>query len=223
MPPFIAPLRRAIREGRKTETRRSRGLEAQNKHPEDWRYDGVNGNGDHLFLDVRAVVAGHDPQESVHVVKSPFGKPGELRYLREPIVKVKLHGVESHWAQYFDDGKPVFELKSAVEWRWKPGTLSQLLLPKVYARTFVRLTVVEPQRVMDMTEAQAVAEAVAVDRGGSYHVVGHEGVWAHATAKGCFETLFDHLNRGKVKKGRGLRVADNPWLWRIVFKLEDAS
>lgn len=202
MPPFIRELRGGIRERRKTQTRRTNGLDERNKNPNQWIFKGMS------HEKTSAVFASKDEPFNEIFIRNPYGVPGEIRYLREPIKRSESpEGV----AMYWDDARFVKLNGELVKWKWKNKTLPQIHMPKRFARTFVEIKEVRIQRIWEMTEADAIAEAVAVDNGSSYKVAGHP-YWAHATAKGCFETLFDHIN------GESL-VKRNVWIWAVTFKL----
>lgn len=173
MPPFIRELRDAIREGRKTETRR--------------------------------------------VVKNvskpcPYGKWGQRKYLREPLVNVK------GWAHYADDLAPV-----GVRWRWQVNKLSQLYMPSSAARTFLMLGRVSYEPVQDISGAAAIREGIKkngnnfIPPGQLYSGRNEKLGPACGDARTAFVELWDAIN-GERSGGR-YAWKNNPIVWVICFKL----
>lgn len=204
MPPFIRPLRDAIRAGKKKQTRRLAGLGKINERPEGWRYDGTNIHGDHLFTDIRGLTAGHDPQHCIHVIKCPYGKLGEIRYLREPIYNFNL------LATYQDDDKSLHATSGdLIRWRWKNKALSQLHLPKIHARTFLKMKSIRCERIQDISEKDAKAEAtyLAIDK-----ILTPNPDKTHITFKECFQVVWKTIN-GRESWDK------NPFCWVLTFSI----
>lgn len=70
---FNGPMVRALREGRKTVTRRTAGLAKINAHPDAWEYDGMDGNGIHMFS--HAVI--RSSEEDTVDIHCPYGVEGD--------------------------------------------------------------------------------------------------------------------------------------------------
>jgi hypothetical protein len=146
----------------------------------------------------------------------PHGQPGDRLWVKE---NWRVRG--PHTDRY----KPVdiaancshFEIAYEADIAWNKDTYGKLrpsiFLPRSLSRITIEITDVKVERVQDITERDALAEGVAIDKGNAYHVAGHDGVWAHATARGCFETLWDSLN-----KARGFGWETNPWVWCLTFR-----
>lgn len=136
----------------------------------------------------------------------PYGKPGDRLWVKET------------WGQV-GEGDPIIyratcdtETRFATNWydrgfKWTPS----IHMPRRASRITLEITDIRVERLQDISEEDTLAEGVAIDKGHCYHVAGHEGKWAHATAKGCFETLWGSIN------GPGSWDA-NPWVWVIEFR-----
>lgn len=129
---------KAILEGRKTQTRRP-----MKPRPK----------GEFHHMDV----VGQVVFTSGDVVKSPFGQPGDVLYVREThrwfdaLLETDQDGVHSGW-QYFASTHGVDEYK------WKPS----INMPKDAARIWLKVKRVWVERVQDISEEDARAEG-AVD------------------------------------------------------------
>lgn len=153
MPPFIYELRELNRCDLKTQTRRMHGLEEVNKEPNEFHVNIPNPNAEGKVLFIRNNPRGKD---SIICVKCNYGKVGEIRYMREPL----QCGV-CPIAEYADDGKAVMHKKKTVEWRWKNSGLSQLHLPKIYARTFFQIVEVRAERLQEISNSDCVREGIS--------------------------------------------------------------
>lgn len=142
---FSPSMTLAVRDGRKTETRRpmkvqpEHGRKAQRINadvvafvPHDWTLD-------HVIL----------PEWSV---ATPWPK-GSLLWCRE-----KLEQSGDGVALYAADGKPVIVDGEPLAWRWQRGLLPPMHMPKEACRTLVRVLSTRPARLSTMTERDALAE-----------------------------------------------------------------
>ena len=189
MPPFIRELRDKIRKGLKTQTRRiinPQPYQDENGHwfiGNDW--DGFGGDG--------------IPDYKLH--KCPYGKAGQLRYLREPLV-CDTRG----FARYEDDDALVFDLDGEpVVWRWKTKRLSQIFLPKELVRTFVNLNEIRGELVQSISVHDAIAEGISekfLGPSGDKQIIDR------------FITLWDKINRQ-----RGYGWEKPRWVWVLGFSL----
>lgn len=145
---------RAILDGRKTLTSRLRGLDEINEQPDEWRYDGLNIHGDHLFTDIAGLVSGHDPQECIHIVKCPFGQAGDVLVGRECWAKPEYSGNVLYRADYSSDLYEDEDCERRVRWK------SALVMPWHHSRLNLMVLRSWPTRLQDMTEDMAKAEGV---------------------------------------------------------------
>lgn len=137
------PMARAIREGRKTETRRpikfpsffNQEVVIYNRLPVDhWSgYDYQFDNGYHTLRK-----------------NCPYGKVDDILWVRETwgIRKDKYHQVVFKAGDHAGNVYPVE--------RWKPS----IHLKKDYARIWLKVTYINVDRIADITEASAKAEGV---------------------------------------------------------------
>lgn len=82
-------------------------------------------------------------------------------------------------------------------------------MPRKAARIFLRVEDVRVERVQDITEEDARAEGIDFNPNADFYGNGF------VSARAAFADLWDSLAPD------GSKWADNLWVWRIAFKLED--
>ena len=222
----------------KSQTRRTRGLEIVNKHPDMWNYLGGK-QGIHIFE--------HKDIEDYRLeIKCPYGVKGDQLWCKETYGWVE-HGEESdliykadgHFANEQNISKEDrFKWKSAMfMFRWMSRHLLELVEEPI------------PQRLWDITEADAKAEGVeaiwaspdeetnkALRRIGAKevtepYIIGYKNYlykadkrYHYSNPHGCeffagtgaavksYASLWDLLN-----KSHYLWDA-NPWVWKLKFR-----
>lgn len=86
-------------------------------------------------------------------MKCPFGKPGDMLYVRE--TWAKLSRIDGHKELFYAaDGKKNMRVGFPCLWNWKPS----IHMPKEYARIWLRITDVRVERVQDISEVDAYEE-----------------------------------------------------------------
>ena len=196
LPPFKDFLRAKIRTGEKTMTRRV--MNPQPPKDADCPY----------HIDIGTVRAAR---------KCPYGKPGDIRFLIEPLKESPL----TPRALYGDDGKMVLvpfddpRNSRTMEWKWSKPYLTSIHMPTVAARTFVRLTEIRVERVQDISEEDAIAEGIRKTTCGNnaYCYEWNQIEDGCDTAVEAFHCLWDSIN-GK----RNYPWASNPYVWCISWE-----
>ena len=194
LPPFKDFLRAKIRTGEKTMTRRV--MNPQPPKDADCPY----------HIDIGTVRAAR---------KCPYGKPGDIRFLIEPLKN------EDGFAFYQDDGIMVMHAPPScrghipIPWRWSKPYLTSIHMPTVAARTFVRLTEIRVERVQDISEEDAIAEGIRKTTCGNnaYCYEWNQIEDGCDTAVEAFHCLWDSIN-GK----RNYPWASNPYVWCISWE-----
>jgi len=217
LPIFKPQLRQAIREGRKTETRRL--VKQPDKVIQGEPYWNIGG--------FRA-----DPfRESAYgylenPLRCPYGKPGDIAYMREPLwtdsridyVKDEPNAViyqdePEHARDHDGDLTRVIcpdsytptrdEARKNVEenQHWSTGKWTSMTMPRWAARTFVRITDIRVEQLHDISEQDAL----------------NDGGWkysdcpVHKDPIRSFEQLWQSIN------GQDSWQA-NPWVWVISWE-----
>ncbi len=165
--PFKPDMIKAIVDLRKTVTRRLDGLKEINQSPKDYFWSGAyfyHEDGKEISIKSRYAVG-----EVVYIKEAWWEDSGDIYYKADcPTMPTNM---------FFEKGK------------WK----SPLFLPEIFARTFIQITDVRPERLNSMTENDA-------------HI---EGVDNLVT----FMLLWDRLN-----KKRGYEWKKNCWVWVLEFQ-----
>lgn len=197
---------RAIREGRKTQTRRI----AKHQH---WSYSELHDVNKEGIL-----------QKVDRNVSCPHGEVGDKLWVKE------THGYsEGTVIMTSDDRRPVGSKLSMVSYRadlgedaacpvakkWRPS----IFMPRALSRITLEITGVRVERLNDISEADVVAEGVKTSTGVGmiegetvYHYTRSSGYSRGLIgARGAYMDLWESIN------GPGSWDA-NPYVWVIEFK-----
>lgn len=202
LPCFKRELRKAIREGRKTMTRRlipnlrewphppatygySTGRNTTTLNVE--RHDIFDKDGNFARSETKVI-----PVEQWAVQFASY-TPGDLVYLKEPL---KSDGT---YTTYADDGALVTHDGGYLEWRWTRQNLSSIQFPREAARWFGRITDVRVERVQSITREDAIAEGVH-----------GPGFPASLSDIGSFAKVFDACHPGAWQR--------NDYVWVYSFE-----
>jgi hypothetical protein len=161
----------AILEGRKTMTRRV----VKSKMP----IMAISPNGQSAM--------GEDGR-TVWQLKSPYGKPGDVLWVRET------------WMPSANDVYVHFKADCSIGEAgigWKPS----IHMPKAYARIWLRITSIGVQRLHDISEQDAIAEGC----------IQYEAETDWMTARYGFEVLWQQINGPESWTA-------NPWVWVVEFE-----
>lgn len=147
---FSTEMVQAILEGRKTMTRRTKGLEEISLlATEIVRSDQWKKQGDWV---ARFKYKGKERYEITNIIKYPYGKVGDIFWVRETYSPGHIeNGSNTGW-QYKADNK----LQNI---KWKPS----IFMPKEAARIFLKVTNIRVERLHDITEEDAIAEGIIPD------------------------------------------------------------
>lgn len=198
---FSAPMVLALLEGRKTQTRRTKGLDAINTRPGDYRLRGVE---DGLWYFANNLHSDGDTS-----AKCPYGQPGDRLWVRETWryyasalnpeanfgVQYRADGAINYWP----DWDKAMQAQCSPSSKWRPS----IFMPRWASRITPEITDVRVERVQEINECDIVAEGIPfqIDRYVSYEELLDD-----------FRDLWDSIN------GKTHPWASNPWVWAISFK-----
>ncbi len=211
---FKPDIIKAIREGRKTVTRRlsGKGLEIVNANPAEWW------------------LAKDFPQGMVYRNTTQFqwdtgGKMctvnaryhvGEVVYIKEAFIYSFGRYPDIFWIQYCSDGAKI-EQHISFRFPWgkaarqcytkldgSPNRVSPLFMPAWAARDFIKITDVRAERLQEITNKDAEAEGVD-----SYSADN----WQTEEFRGNYAELWDSINPDYTWES-------NPWVFRYQFEKE---
>jgi len=176
----------AFLEHRKTLARRTRGLGEINDNPDEWVAALYFSDGWWHFFKTQDAVHRHKPDMAI---KCPF-PVGARVYAKETFSTNPIH--------YKADG---YELQEG-EGQWH----SSMFMPKRFARIWRPIIGVRPERVQDITEADAKREGVMA-------LIASDETDYRSGYRAAFADLWDRLN------GKRYSWKDNPYVWVISFRL----
>lgn len=201
------PLIKPIQLGLKTDTRLTRDLDIVNDYPDNWEF---------VEMDDDVAVFKHTPGKlGNEYIKSPYGMPGDLLWVRESFyvgrgydgVKPRDFPSDNYVKRgYMADGpKP----------DWAGRTVPGIHMPKAFSRLTLKLTGVRVERLHEITEEGAALEGVQrgfvrVDTSGRKNKYSFEANHNGNYLRGFYMTWIE-LN------GRESWYA-NPWVWVLSFK-----
>lgn len=219
---FSTPMIKAILEGRKTVTRRvikphpvpcnhegyveavwkndPTKWKAFDDHPDRW-YCSYCGNG----VDYGG-----------NGMKCPYGKPGDVLWVRETWSKIHYEGVDENLTYIFKADWT----GDAVKGIWKPS----IHMPRAACRLRLEIVSITVERLQDITEEDAIREGILFyddsilgrrfkDYEADASAYGHpdHDYPTLSTARESFFTLWQSINGPESWNA-------NPWVWRIEFK-----
>jgi hypothetical protein len=191
---FSTPMVQDLLDGRKTMTRRTKGLEQINENPNQYRYDGVANDendsyyGCHYFEYINTKY----PPETYHPVE-PSMCVGDVIWVRETF-------------------RPIGQDK------WKPS----LFMPKQACRIFLKIKSIRAERLQHLSKADAIAEGVKKDANFGYECYlcnkqGHKAA-ENLCEDGFFCNPFDSFKTLWISINGQESWDLNPFVW--VYKFE---
>ena len=188
---FSAPMVRALRAGRKTQTRRAV------KHPLLCTLSFIVDCGDGWWGDEKGEVQ----------ARCPYGQPGDRLWTRET------------WARDDEDGALYYRadvgsgneaddwernrLDGVSRYRWRPS----IHIPRWASRNTLDVTKVRVERLQDISEADAMAEGIVRQPDDGFGLA-DSTFYHHTDPRESYWSLWQHIN------GPG-SVEANPWTWVI--------
>lgn len=215
---FSASMVRALRADKKTQTRRTSGLDKVNGDPSAWEYIGGGAEFHKAFV-FRNL---NDPHVVIQI-KSPYGIAGDRLWTRESWAVGKcadgfkpselaprVWKVDNGGIWYLSD---CTEPAHAISPQGKPRV--SIFMPRWASRDNLELVDVRPERLASITDADARAEGIQVlplqseDDPSAWWQSG-PGENQGRTPRDSFSQLFESIN--------GVGSWDkNPWVWRSEF------
>ena len=206
---FSAPMVQAIREGRKTQTRRVCKASTISTSLE-----GVDG-GVATFSRLYGDGPGHEVQEDVYQLRCPYGKPGDRLWVREGFKRIASGEVKNGYGEvrygfaYKADGATIWAPRTTIihdlsgqpdtgpmqfqPRPWKPS----IHMPRIASRILLEVTDVRVERLQDISEEDVIAEGRLNEI--IYGTGWYRGLWESIDGAGSWDV--------------------NPWVWCVSFKM----
>ena len=196
---FSAEMVQAILEGRKTQTRRTKGLEKVNENPDGHTFNSFSiDNKNATFKRLEGMWQGVEVYFQV----------GDILWVRETFAFNFREGVYDYKACY---------PSQTHYYGWKPS----IHMPKEAARLFLKITNIRVERLFEITAKDAIAEGVEckivenMKEYRAYLVKDSEHVFGKNsypdTPECSFLELWEKINGNES-------VNSNPWVWVIEFE-----
>ena len=162
---FSTPMVQAIKENRKTMTRRTAGLEKVNENPDNYYFQSLvlHASGRYTFAPLNVPTNFID--ESCIVIAKPRYQVGDKLWVRETFTVLEpehcYDGMKSRFVYKADcDDESEQTRKDCVlrgwPYQWKPS----IFMPKEAARFWLEVTEVRCERLHALTEPDAIAEGI---------------------------------------------------------------
>jgi len=219
---FSTPMVQAILDGRKTQTRRTRGLEEINKNPDSWkkgattqtcRFWDADKEEDPNPIDIHYGFRFNGNGNHELYIPCPYGKPGDRLWVRETWqITYFLHPSDENYGYIYkasENGKDWQE--NTEEWKWKPS----IHMPKAAARIWLEITDISVERLQDISKEDAIAEGIEPVADGYKNYMpklSSTSQFCWPTAYHSFQSLWESIN-GAESWDR------SPWLWVVKFKV----
>jgi hypothetical protein len=208
---FQTEMVKAILEGRKTQTRRTRGLDEINQIANEVDFHEV------YQLDGKYQLALFSDDEEGHVVKSPYGKPGDLLWVRETWQESTFLAKDDpdYGYIYRASGNGMAWEQGDDTWRWKPS----IHMPKEASRIWLMIEDIRVERLWDITEADAKAEGVEYIESDNFFQKGWKNYNLTDLDDPNFHTALLSFESLWLKIKGEESFQSNPWLWVIQFRV----
>lgn len=191
------------KDGCKTETRRTRGLDKVNEFAYRWQFEQVT--------DEHYVFTNSKNYDKV-LIKCPYGVVGDEIWVKETYIELAGSFPNAGGYAYKADGVNTNE-------KWK----SPLFMPKEASRIKLEITGISIERLHDITEEGALREGIigtrlpaALGGGMAYNVKGNyiSALDIEDSATGAYKWIWINLH-GKESWDK------NPFLWVITFIVKE--
>lgn len=217
----------------KTETRRTRDLHKINEDSDYWMFEEMVINPELINLRTRKkkvhegnyavfIWCANTKKNNPHItnrafVKCPYGKEGDLLWVRECFAKTSIDLKHKETGLNFIYKADVTaqpnltseELSQMMnDWgmKWKPS----IHMPKEAARIWLEVVDIKVERLQQITNEGAKAEGVEELNSGFKDYLDEVGYYKYP--KTSFETLWISINGAESWTA-------NPWVWVIKFKV----
>jgi hypothetical protein len=211
---FTGEMVKAILEGRKTQTRRLRGLEDVNEKPDAWTFKKLTALDWMTKKSFKGRFGSYFESEeieprtlSICPQAFPYGQVGDRLWVRETWAGDEWTGFAYRATD--PDALPFGEEVSFTKWR------PSIFMPRQASRINLEIISVRVERLNEITRDDVLAEGVRRSQEDGYWLAPLAGVpdYPWGNARLAYAALWNSINE---KSGFGWDV--NPWVWVIEFK-----
>lgn len=207
---MIEPLYHQVVAGNKTQTRRAGGLDVVNNNPDKWDAPvkvilPLKGG-----LGIEAYEFMRPNDRGLVIQCTPRYKVDEIIYIKEPY---KYGGGGVYLYKFHD---PIY--RDMYDWK------NKMFMPMEAARTFIQITGIRCERLLDISDADCIAEGIEhpiskFQELKESYLSGWKDyfdpniMYMRGFEKKAFISLFRFANKMSPKQKTG-----NPWVWVYEFK-----
>ncbi|AEL24056.1 hypothetical protein [Cyclobacterium marinum] len=211
---FQGELIRANMEGRKTQTRRGKKLDYINECSVCWRYDGIETKGN-TYTHVFARFNKDDSVLFFEKINSPYGKPGDLLWVRET------------WRHFLSPDHQITKFDYKANWSegiishpknkgiWRPS----IHMPKTAARIWLMVEEIGMERVHDISKEDAIAEGVRYIQSENIFNKGYFNYLRQDLDEPNFNSPISSFNSLWVLINGEASFEANPWVWVVKYRI----
>ena len=199
----------AILDGRKTQTRREFKLKHCNKKMA-WANEPYSVVNDVNF---KSQITGE-----IFIPKNAYGLVGDVLWVRETWAKLNSQYV---YKADYDNGVPANEIElpngfTVDDAKWKPS----IHMPKEACRLRLKIKSIKVERLMDISEQDAIAEGIRQRFGGFINYANPGKIFTetypflsrkYSAAQMSYLSLWEKINGENS-------FEENPWVWVIEFE-----
>lgn len=208
---FSTEMVESILLGIKTMTRRNKNLEKINKQPNNYYFQSLVHHATGKFTFVHVAID-NPTQSDVIEVKCPYGKVGDVLWVRESFYEPIFEGMNGKYYYKADLEKQGWNFK------WERS----IHMPKSACRIFLQITNIRVERLQDITEEDAIAEGVKLHESGTHYLNYYDQkhrvtqfIYNCKKAYDSFRFLWYIING---KRDEPFAWFKNPWVWVIEFE-----
>lgn len=193
-------------QNRKSQTRRTKGLEFINNSLSDWEYLGING--------IRHLM--RNEYGAINAIVCPFGQPGDIHWVRESFTIIGSSPIRGEDGEIIEDrfdycyrGQKQPHIEKL--YKFKPS----IHMPKSACRLFLQVKLIKVERLQDISEQDAICEGAkkGIFRYGPNHL---KNQFQLELNNHGFH--FDGFKFIWLQKYGFESWQLNPWVWVITFE-----
>jgi len=219
--PFSTPMVQAVKDDRKTKTRRLKGLDDINYNPCVFSF--IKMEGDYaIFGD-----ASGNSRETVKR-KCPYGQAGDVLWVKENILCHPDYSSKDHKAGlcgplFLPNGENVAFRGWVAEWQSKHPVfkvIPSMFMPKQACRFFLEVVSIRVERLQDISEEDAKAEGVEkyLNAPGKNWYIDYREAAPQSPPANCFMNARQSFKSLWIKINGAESLEANPWVWVVEFK-----
>lgn len=225
---FQGELIRANLEGRKNQTRRCKKLDYINECNVCWRYDGIE-TKENTYTHVFARLNKDDSVGYFEKIKSPYGMPGDLLWVRETWSKTDFILDKLSPNHYITKSLRHQSTKYAYRANWSEDITSHpknagiwkpsIHMPKVASRIWLMVEDTTIERLHDISKEDAIAEGVRFIDSDNIFLKGYFNYLRKDLDEPNYNSPISSFNSLWVLINGEVSFEANPWVWVVKYRI----